>query len=245
MVSRAKKNGLNLRLIAAYQIGVSLGDKCRDIFSILKQMWFVPFFWSLTWFSYWIIRDVLVLNASLTQVKPMNLAGAVVSMSVLLLAVPRLGTFIRNKSITLGTCLAINMKKAFVHARVRFSKRGALAHFHNAKNDTRPIQAEIDNPEKLQVEHQSSFGKNETAKPKNLTEKITKAQSITSAISSNASYSPQKRMSQEIASECLTCANLISCNHRRIEPGQTQVQNNKSSKCPLLEKLANNRNLTA
>jgi hypothetical protein len=240
MVSRAKKNGLNLRLIAAYQIGVNLGDKCRDILSILKQMWFVPFFWSLTWFSYWIIRDVLVLNSSLTQVKPINLAGAFVSMSVLLLSLPRLGTFIRKKSITLGNCLAINIKKAFVHARVRFSKRGIITHSHYAKNETRSIQAEIGNPEKLQVEHQSSFGKTETAKPKNLTEKITKAQSITSAISSNASYSSQKRMSQEIASECLTCANLISCNHRRIEPGQTQVQNNKNSKCPLLEKLSNN-----
>ena len=245
MVSRAKKTGLNLRLIAAYQIGVSLGDKYRDILSILKQMWFVPFFWSLTWFSYWIIRDILVLNASLTQVKPINLAGEAVSISVLLLVVPRLGTFIRKKSITLGTCLAINIKKAFVNARVRFSKTSIITHFHNAKNDTRPIQAEIGNTEKLQVEHQSSFGKNETTKPKNLTEKITKAQSITSAISSNASYSPQKRMSQEIASECLTCANLISCNNRRIEPGQTQVQNNKSSKCPLLEKIANNRNPAA
>jgi hypothetical protein len=245
MVSRAKKNCLNLRLIAAYQIGVNLGDKCRDILSILKQMWFVPFFWSLTWFSYWMIRDVLVLNASLTQVKPMNLAGAVVSMSVLLLAVPRLGTFIRKKSITLGTCLAINIKKVFVHARVLFSKRGIITYFHNAKNDPRAIQVEIGNPEKLQVEHQSSFGKNETAEPKNLTEKITKSQSIASPLSSNASYSPQKHMSQEIASECLTCANLISCNHRRIEPGQTQVQNNKSSECPLLKKLANNRNPAA
>jgi hypothetical protein len=244
MVSRAKKTGLNLRLIAAYQIGVSLGDRCRDILSTLKQVWFVPFFWSLTWFSYWMIRDVLVLNASLTQVKPMNLAGAVVSMSVLLLAVPRLGTFIRKKSITLGTCLAINIKKAFVHARVRASKSD-IKHFHNAKNDTQPIQVEIGNPEKLQVKYQSSFGKNETAKPKNLTEKITKSQSIASALSSKTSYSPQKHTSQEIASECLTCTNLISCNHRRYELGQTQVQNNRSSECPLLKKLTNNRNPAA
>jgi hypothetical protein len=245
MVSRAKKTGLNLRLIAAYQIGVSLGDKCKDILSILKQMWFVPFFWSLTWFSYWIIRDVFVLNASLTQVKPHDLAGAAVSISVLLLVVPRLGTFIRKKSITLGTCLAINIKKACVHTRIRFSKSGKSTHFHNAKNYTRPIQVEIGNPEKLQVEYQSSFGKNDTAKPKNLTEKILKPQSIASALSSNASYSPRKQMSKEIASECLTCANLISCNHRQYELGQTQVQNHKSSECPLLEKLANNRNPAA
>jgi len=245
MVSRAKKAGPNVKLIAAYQTGVNLGNKCRDILSILKQMWFVPFFWSLTWFSYWIIRDVLVLNTSLTQVKPVNLAGAAFSISVLILATPRLGTSIRKKSILLGTRLGINIKKAFLHTRVRPNNNRRSTSLHDVKNSPRPIQVEKTKPQKLQMKYQSSFGKNEVAEPKKVSEKITKSQSIASTLSSSASYSTQNSMSQEISSECLTCANLINCNHRRYELGETQVQNHKSSKCPLMEKLSSNRTTAA
>jgi hypothetical protein len=245
MGSRAKKAVLNLRLIAAYQTGVSLGGKCRDILSIIKQMWFVPFFWSLTWFSYWIIRDIFVLNNSLTQVKPLNLAGAIFSISVLLLATPRLGTSIRKKAILLRTHRGINGKEDLIHTHIRPDNYNRSTSFHNVKNIAPTTQVEKIHLEKPQRKYQAPFRKNEIAEPKNVSEKITKSQSIANALSSSANYSRQNQMSQEISAECLTCANLVSCNHRRYDRDESPLQNRKISECPLMEKLSSNRTAAA
>jgi hypothetical protein len=245
MVSRAKKAGLNLRPIAAYQTGMSLGDKCHGILSIIKQMWFVPFFWSLTWFSYWIIRDIFVLNTSLTQIKPLNLAGAVFSISVLLLATPRLGTSIRKKAVRLRTHLGIDTKKDVIHTHIRPDNYNRSTSFHSAENIALTTQVEKIHLEKPQRKYQSPFRKNEIAKPKNVSEKITKSESIGNALSSSSSYSRQNQMSQEISAECLTCANLVSCKYRRYNRDESPLQNRKISECPLMEKLSSNRNAAA
>jgi hypothetical protein len=245
MVSRAKKADLNLRLIAAYHTGVSLGDKCHGILSIIKQMWFVPFFWSLTWFSYWIIRDIFVLNTSLTQIKPLNLAGAVFSISVLLLATPRLGTSIRKKAIRLRTHLGIDIKKDVIHTHIRPDNYNRSTSFHSAENIAPTTQVEKIPLEKPQRKYQSPFRKNEISEPKNVSEKTTKSQSIANALSSSFSYSRQNQISQEISAECLTCANLVSCKHRRYNRDESPLQNHKISKCPLMEKLSSNRSADA
>jgi hypothetical protein len=245
MVSRAKKADLNLRLIAAYHTGVSLGDKCHGILSIIKQMWFVPFFWSLTWFSYWIIRDIFVLNTSLTQIKPLNLAGAVFSISVLLLATPRLGTSIRKKAIRLRTHLGIDIKKDVIHTHIRPDNYNRSTSFHSAENIAPTTQVEKIPLEKPQRKYQSPFRKNEISEPKNVSEKTTKSQSIANALSSSSSYSRQNQISQEISAECLTCANLVSCKYRRYNRDESPLQNHKISKCPLMEKLSSNRSAAA
>jgi hypothetical protein len=241
MVSRAKKAGLNLKTIAAYQTSLSLGGKRRDILSIIKQMWFVPFFWSLTWFSYWIIRDLFVLNTSLTQIKPLNLAGAVFSIIVLLLATPRLGTSIRKKAILLRTHRGINVKKGAIHTYIRPDNYNRSTSIHNIKNISPTAHVEKIHLEKPQRKYQSPFRKNELAEPKNVSEKITKSQSIANALSSSASYSRQNQMSQEISAECLTCAYLVSCHHRRYDSDESPLQNRKISDCPLMEKLSSNK----
>lgn len=245
MVSRAKKAGLNLRPIAAYQTGVSLGSKRHDILSIIKQMWFVPFFWSLTWFSYWIIRDIFVLNTSLTQIKPLNLAGAVFSISVLLLATLRLGTNIRKKATLIRTQRGINAKKDVIHTHIQPDNYSRSTSIHNMKNIAPTTQVQKIHLEKPQRKYQSPFRKNEIAEPKNISEKITKSQSIANALSSSASYSRQNQMPQEISAECLTCANLVNCNHRRFDRNESPLQNRKISECPLMEKLSSNRNAAA
>jgi hypothetical protein len=245
MVSRAKKAGLNLRPIAAYQTSVSLGGKRHGIVSIIKQMWFVPFFWSLTWFSYWIIRDIFVLNTSLTQIKPLNLAGAVFSISVLILATPRLGTSIRKKAILIRTHRGINTKKDLIHTHVRPNNYERSTSIHNMKNIAPTTQVEKIHLEKTQRKYQSPFRRKEIVKPKNVSEKITKSQSVANALSSSASYSRQNQMSQEISAECLTCANLVNCNHRRYDRDESPLQNRKNSECPLMKKLSSNRNAAA
>jgi hypothetical protein len=245
MVSRAKKAGLNLRPIAAYQTSVSLGGKRHGIVSIIKQMWFVPFFWSLTWFSYWIIRDIFVLNTSLTQIKPLNLAGAVFSISVLILATPRLGTSIRKKAILIRTHRGINTKKDLIHTHVRPNNYERSTSIHNMKNIAPTTQVEKIHLEKTQRKYQSPFRRKEIVKPKNVSEKITKSQSVANALSSSASYSRQNQMSQEISAECLTCANLVNCNHRRYDRDESPLQNRKNSECPLMKKLSSHRNAAA
>lgn len=168
-------------------------------------MWYVPFFWSLTWFSYWILHEVLILNTPLIQVNPVNCVGAVTSILVLLLVTPRLWT---------------------------------TRALHN-------IQVETSKPQKPRVKYQSSIGKSEREKSEQATQKLIQSKSGASALSTSVSYSNQHHMSQEISSECLMCANLISCNHRRNESVESQVQGSKSIKCPFSEELSSNKTTAA
>jgi hypothetical protein len=240
VVSRAKKNGLNLKLLALNQVSVCLGNGFKKIFLLYKQMWYVPFFWSLTWFSYWILREVLVLKTPLIQVNPGDCVGAVISISVLSLATPRLGASIRKKSLVVGTLVGSNIKKMFFHARFRSKNHGRSEFFSKLKHSAQDIQMEPLKTQKTRLEARA-----EREKLEQVTYKLMKSQSDASALSSRVGYSDQNSISQEISSECLTCANLISCRHRRCESVESQVQGSKGIKCPFAEELSSNRTAAA
>ena len=241
MVSRAKKNGLNIRFLTLNQTNGSLGNLFKDIFLLYKQMWYVPFFWSLTWFLYWILRDVLILNMPLTQINPLDCGGAVISILVLLLATPRLGTSIRRKSLAVGMLAGSNIKKMFFHVRFRSKNHKRTEFLPKLKHNVQDIQVGTSMTRTTRLEHQIPIRNIGIEKPKQFTPKLMKSQSDDSTLSSGVGFSSQNRISQEISSECLTCANLVSCHHRRYETSKSQVQGSKGSSCPFLEELSSNR----
>ena len=225
MVSRAKKAGPNLKLLASHQTIRSLGNRCRKIWSIIKQIWYIPFIWSLTWYSYWILREVVVLNTPLIQVNPMNYLGAFISISVLLVATPRLGTKIR---------------KVF-HVGVRIKNNDKSTSFSYAKQSVRDIQEEKLKPHKLQVNLQNSIEKSGIEKPEQPTQKLIRPHSDANALSSSESYSNHYNIGQKVSPECLTCANLINCKFRREESGEPQAKGHESIKCPFAAELSDNK----
>lgn len=241
MVSRSNNNGLNLKPTVS-----SLGKICRNILLIFRQMWYVPFFWSLTWFLYWLIRDILILKMSIIDVNPFHYAGMGISVSVLLLAKSRLGTGVREKAIFLGTRFGTNIKKVFFHARFSHKNNTGLSAVHSEiEKGVRSIQMEKNEPKKLQIKYQSSVVRNETEGSKGVAEKLTKPQPFATGITSSFNYSIESQASNEISSECLTCANLISCNHRRYESGKSQGHDLRSNKCPFAQELSGNETALA
>ncbi len=67
---------------------------CQDLYSLGKQAWYVPFIWSLAWFSYWTFHDALVLK-QITQGTPSALLGLSISISALLF-----GGYVSGKPVT-------------------------------------------------------------------------------------------------------------------------------------------------
>ena len=235
MGSRAKKVGLNLKFLSLNQILLGLGSKSKNIFLLCKQIWYVPFFWSLTWFSYWIIREILFLNRSLLQVNSLNFIGAGVSISVLILATPRLGTTIRQKCMNVGVRTGINIKKAFTRKNFHTKSISKSISYSKIKKNVEGMQVETSKPQEPHTQYPSLFGKNERD---TLEQVEVKSQLGARAYSGSVSYSEPHQTSQEIASECLTCANLISCKHRRTDSVESQFQD---VGCPLVKQLTSNK----
>ena len=213
MVSRAKKGFPNVKLLALNQAVAGVSNSCRDVWLLYKQLWYVPFFWSLTWFSYWILREVFVLNAPLHQVDAVNYFGAIASIATLLLAMFRLRT----------------------------NNNGTQTSLSNVKRSVQGIQVEMSKLQRPPIKHQSSIKTSVREKLEQPSQKLIPSQSGATVFPTSVSTSSQHSVSQEIPSECWTCANLIGCDHRRIEFVESQVQGSESVKCPFATEISINK----
>jgi hypothetical protein len=235
MVSRAKKASLNLKPLTLPQTTACLGNRCRNIFLLYKQMWYVPFFWLLTWFSYWILREVLVLYTPLHQVNPVNYFGAIISIAVLLLAVPRFGTIIRKRSVLVGTQMGIKIKNAFFLVGVHIKSR--RIGFSWKKKLVQNIKVKKMIQQKVQVKFQSPIKGSQAPglePPKQLKQPSLSLRTL----SGNTNYSKQHQLPQEIPEECLTCANLISCDYRQNRFGDPETEAEKRVTCRFAAELS-------
>jgi hypothetical protein len=240
MVSRAKKTFANVKLSALDQTILVLSNRCRDIWLLYTQIWYVPFIWSLSWFSFWILRGAVVFNKSLVQGNPVNYFGAIISIVALLLAVPRFGTraLIRKTSVLVGTQIGMKIKNAFflVEVLIRSRRIG----FSWRKKLVQNIKVEKLMPQKLQVKFQSPIKRSQTAKlepPKQLKQPSSSLRTL----SGNTNYSNQHQLSQEIPEECLTCANLISCDYRQNRFVDSETEAQKRVTCRFAAELSINK----
>lgn len=223
VVSRAKKTFANEKLPALNQTLLGLSNRLRDIWLLYKQIWYVPFIWSLTWYSFWILHGAIVLNKPLVQVNPMNYFGAIISIVALLLAVPSFRTLISKTSVLVG----VHIKSR----RIGFSWMKKLV---------QNIQVEIPMQQKLQVAYQSPIKRGQTAnleRPKQSEQPSSSLRVLTGS----TNYSNQHHLSQEIPAECLTCANLINCNYRKNRNVNSETQVQKPVPCRFAAELSINK----
>ena len=222
VVSRAKKTFAIEKLPALNQIVLSLSNRRSDIWLLYKQIWYVPFIWSLTWYSFWIVHSTVVFNKPLGQGNPINYFGAIISIVALLLAVPSFRTIIRKASV-----VGVHIKSG----RIGFSWR---------KKPVQNIQVKKPMQQKLQLKYQSPIKRSQTAnleRPKQLKQPPLSLR----ALSGSTNYSNQHQFSQEIPAECLTCANLISCNYRQNKFVDSKTQVQKRVPCRFAAELSINK----
>ena len=205
MMSRANKVGLNSKSLTVSQTTPGYGSSTKRIFLLCKQIWYVPFFWALTWFTYWILRATMVLGTPLTQLNPIDLIGAAISTSIFV--------------------------TALVQRRFHANYRNTVTAYPKEKNNVQKIQAK--EPLTSQMNIQPTLG-NAREKPET-SRKLTPPQPVASAAASGVNYFKQHPVSQEILDECLTCENLINCHHRRSQHIEPQDQGSENTRCPFAQ----------
>jgi len=247
MVSRVNKVGLNSKPLTVSQTTPRYGSSTKKIFLLCKQIWYVPFFWTLTWFTYWILRATIILNTPLTQLNPIDLTGAIISTSILILAIPHLGKTIRKTSALATKHATTNIKEAFIHTfHTRFhaeNKTWPTSHSKAMNNiqKNRAVTSKLQTPP---ISHKDTIGigrEKLEQKLERTSDKLTLPQSGPSAVAGGVVYAPDNSVSQELSLECLTCENLIRCRHRRNQRFEAQIRGFQISKCHFARTISTNK----
>jgi hypothetical protein len=234
MVSHTKKISANVKLQAFNRIAFDFRSKCRDMLLLCKQIWYVPFIWSLSWYLFWIVRSSVVFNETIVPVNPLNYFGAIISIAALFLAVPRFNTKLRKASVLVGTQIGARIKSGFSDfgGQIKNSRAGISS---NNKH-TQKIQVEKPLQRKFQVKYQVPIKINQAAKL-GRSKQLKQPSSKFRALSDSGEYPNQYQRSQEIPVECLTCANLISCDYRQNKFVDPEIRFQKHDACRFAAKL--------
>jgi gas vesicle protein len=247
VVSRAKKPILNLKLNALPQTTTNPITTIENILLLCKQIWYVPFFWTLTWFTYWILRATIILNTPLTQLNPINLIGAIISTSILILASPRLGKTIRKTSALATKHATTNIKKVFIHTfHTRFHAENKILPTSQSKamNNNQNIRAATLKLQAPLISHKDTIGSGREKLKQKLDgtpEKLRLPQSRPIAIGGGVGYTNGNSVSQELSMECLTCENLTRCRQRRNQRFEAQIRGFQTSKCHFARTISTNK----
>jgi hypothetical protein len=247
VVSRAKKPSLNLKLYTPSQTTINPIYTIKNILLLCKQIWYVPFFWTLTWFTYWILRATIILNMPLTQQNPLDLTGAAISTSILILAIPRLGTTIRKNSVLAAKNAATNIKMAFIHTfHTRFHAENRTPSISQSKvmNNMQNIRASTFKLQAPPISHQASIGSGRE-KLEGVPEKLMLPRSEPSAEAGDIGYAVGNTLSLELPMECLTCENLIRCRHRRSQRLEAQTTGFQIGKCHFARNISTNKQVAS
>jgi hypothetical protein len=215
MANRASKVGLNLKPSIIPQTTPGFSNAIKNIFLICKQVWYIPFFWTLTWYSYWILRATIILNTPLIQLNLTDCIGAAISTSILIVAL--------------------------VQRRFHADKRITITAYHKVENEAQKIHEE--KLQKSRINYQTII-RSAPEKLEETPRKLTVPKPIDSITARGVDYFKHHTSSQEILAECLTCENLISCRHRRSQPIGLQDQGSQTARCPFAQKLLTNKTVS-
>ena len=207
MIKRSKNGVPVAKLSTSNEATTEFKSKLAELWSFIKQVWYVPFIWSLAWFSYWIFQENIILGHPITQGNYFNHIGFTISMIAI---------------IVKGWISKSNKEKIKVRERISDSK-DASTEFHKTQSEMPSKESQYWESENLnpQPQHYSLIDEDQT-------EQLTKTDidSIRSPMFTEISHSKVDRVSQntnqEIPSDCLLCPNLANCDYRKKrsnEPG--------------------------
>jgi len=233
MTSQPKKTILIAKLSALNRAIASFKHKCRTAWSIAKQVWYIPFLWSLAWYSYWIFHGAIVLKTPLLQGNVLNYSGAAISIVALLIAGYRARAPIRRSVETASAHLTFHKNQ---------SRLG-----QNSQNQSLPLKpmqgAQAEHPKQTsmpQAKRQLLIETSQLQKETKLPQKPAHPPSSVSALPQSPSQSSQSYTSknQGTENECLTCANLINCAYRQKRIVELKSQGARPTPCRYAAELA-------
>ncbi len=212
MANRNKEDVLLPNRSTLNETTTGIKRRCKSIWLLIKQVWYIPFLWSLAWFSYWIFYSVIVSNQLLTQVNPLNYVGIAISIGALLIAGYISGKSI-NKKVVEKISIIFNLKKIFSFRKTRNEKK---ARSHSLTQKFMPRnKVEQPKPLKPQINHASIIEQGQIQTPYEPIQEPVQVSATPRVLASQSKHPDQTRESQEIGPECLVCPNLVNCTHRQ------------------------------
>src|SRR4030067_2015195 len=114
MVTRAKKPVLTLKKRPINNHNDRFG-MLKDAWGVCKRAWQVPFLWSLTFYLFWVARDILVWEKSFLEGNYWNYVGIAVSVAAFLAKTPP-----ARRVITATVVVGAQLRTAFT--RIPFQR---------------------------------------------------------------------------------------------------------------------------
>jgi hypothetical protein len=235
MISRPKKAVLIAKFSALNQAVANFKCKCQTISLVVKQIWYIPFLWSLAWYSYWIFRSALVFNTPLLQISAVDYLGASISIVALLIAGYRAREPIK-RSVAMASDIGINMKKVLSH---RDHLKESVQIPPLPRKTGQNTQIEIQLQPKPQLKNQPPVQSHPSPKKIVETKKpIIEQSSDVRVLSTGANRSSQTQSSKDFSTECLTCAKLVNCTQRQKRAMELSSSENHAP-CRFAAELSN------
>jgi hypothetical protein len=225
----------------------------KEVGDLCKQVWFVPFTWSLAWYLSWIFYDVAIWQKPLIQVNPWNYVGATTSVAVLLFGT-QLRTRIRKEFVLAGTQFRAVVQKSVpffgIRIRTRIHELRSVSGIDTGKVDRLkhvfaclPIaigsRLEKSGQLKPQVKQSSTKRRRVVEKPKQPKQLNQELSPGVNTYPQNVDYSHRRQepegMPKEIPDECLICADLINCVYRRNKSYDLESQHQNHIPCQRIQ----------
>lgn len=187
-------------------------EKFRDMWLFIKQVWYVPFIWSLAWFSYWICHDTIMLGQPLLQINTTNLFGVVLSIGAILFA-GYISRKSREKIPEKTGLIEIEKKNSFKYTKVEIEGQSQNMPVSEYLLHQSSCQ-ESDYPE-LQSENYLSTEPNQIDVPNMAKVEKIQVPSSSNSVSDQAMNGDQTKTQQDIPSDCLVCPKLANCDQRQ------------------------------
>ena len=204
----------------------------KDILLVAKQIWYIPFFWSLAWFSYWIGYSFFVYNQTLSQINPEYYYGMTISVAAILIARYVSG---KSKSTVKKTKVASSVEKEF-SLRNSLNEGNGQSQFFNHDVKDRPEMEAVG--QKPHINQQSLIETFQLERPWRKPWERSEEQPQERATIPATTPTPSNQVKQhdqpckppETSSDCFVCPNLMNCTQR-----QKRV-NNSNTPCPFTKK---------
>jgi hypothetical protein len=160
--------------------------------------------------------------------------------NIVSLELRRFGEILKKKTVAAGSKIGTGMKKAVSNAEARARKSGKTASFPGELATDSRIEKQQPKIERM---NETPVETSRIEKPILKTGEHKPATPIRPSPSGNSTLSSKGQASQEMATECLTCENLIHCNFRNSLSTETreQVQNGISCNFANHKKIEQNK----
>jgi hypothetical protein len=210
--------------------------KYKELWFYYKKIWYMPFIWSLTWFSYWIFHDIVVLKTPPIQVNPVNYVGTIISIAFIL-AASQIGRSIQAALALAGTQIKTSIKAAFAFVGTRTKRNVQAKPIHTRPNagkgfstilanagtrinkifTTKPNQPRTSAPTApapIETFTRKSFQMQKPKLQKQRTKQLPPQPSTLLGVTAcphNLDYFARYPRSEKLPDECLICENVIQC----------------------------------